>query len=130
MNMVLPLSVQDVVGWLDLVALKYSCRINGLTGLAINHLDTIGKLDKIKLCVAYNHNGKVSMDYSTNSIYISNCEPVYEDFDGNFGDLSNIKSREDLPNNAKIYLNRIEEIVKVPIKFIGTGPDRNDMIIC
>lgn len=53
-------NVQDVVGWLDLVALKYSCRINGLTGLAINHLDTIGKLDKIKLCVAYNHNGKVS----------------------------------------------------------------------
>lgn len=117
-------------GWLDLVALKYSCRINGITGLCINHLDTIGKLDKIKLCVAYNHNGKVSMDYSTNSIYISNCEPVYEDFNGNFGDLSNIKSREDLPNNAKIYLNRIEEIVNVPIKFIGTGPDRNDMIIC
>ena len=117
-------------GWLDLVALKYACRINGLTGLAVNHLDTVGKLDKIKLCVAYNHNGKVSMDYSTNPTYISNCEPVYEEFDGNFGDLSGIKSRSDLPKNAQIYLNRIEEIVKVPIKFIGTGPDRNDMIIC
>lgn len=117
-------------GWLDLVALKYSCRINGLSGLAINHLDTIGKLDKIKLCVAYKHNGKVSQDYSTNPIYISNCEPVYEEFEGNFGDLSGIKLREDLPQNAKVYLNRIEEIVKVPIKFIGTGPDRNDMIIC
>ena len=117
-------------GWLDLVALKYSARINGLTGLAINHLDTIGKLDKIKLCVAYNHKGKISMDYSTNTTYISNCEPVYAEFDGNFGDLSNIKSRNDLPKNAQDYLNRIEEIVKVPIKFIGTGPDRNDMIIC
>lgn len=117
-------------GWLDLVALKYSCRINGLSGLAVNHLDTIGKLDKIKLCVAYNHNGKVSMDYSTNPTYISNCEPVYEEFEGNFGDLSGINSREDLPENAKVYLDRIEEIVKVPIKFIGTGPDRNDMIIC
>lgn len=117
-------------GWLDLVALKYACRINGLTGLCINHLDTVGKLDKIKLCVAYVHNGKTSMDYSTNPTYISNCEPVYEEFSGNFGDLNGIKNREDLPLNAKIYLNRIEEIVKVPIKFIGTGPDRNDMIIC
>lgn len=117
-------------GWLDLVALKYAARINGLTGLAVNHLDTIGKLDKIKLCVAYNHNGKISMDYSTNPTYISNCEPVYEEFDGNFGDLSGIKNRRDLPKNAQVYLNRIEEIVKVPIKFIGTGPDRNDMIIC
>lgn len=117
-------------GWLDLVALKYACRINGLSGLAINHLDTVGKLDKIKLCVAYKHNGKVSMDYSTNPTYISNCEPVYEEFEGNFGDLSGVKNRNDLPEKAKVYLNRIEEIVKVPIKFIGTGPDRNDMIIC
>lgn len=117
-------------GWLDLVALKYAARINGLTGLAVNHLDTVGKLDKIKLCVAYNHNGKISMDYSTNPTYISNCEPIYEEFDGNFGDLSGIKNRSDLPKNAQVYLNRIEEIVKVPIRFIGTGPERNDMIIC
>lgn len=117
-------------GWLDLVALKYACRINGLTGLAVNHLDTIGKLDKIKLCVSYNHKGKVSMDYSTNPIYISNCEPVYEEFEGNFGDLSTISRKEDLPENAKKYLARIEELVNVPIKFIGTGPERNDMIIC
>lgn len=117
-------------GWLDLVALKYACRINGLTGLAINHLDTVGKLDNIQLCVAYNHKGKTSMDYSTNPIYISNCEPVYEEFEGNFGDLTDIHSREDLPENAKKYLNRIEEIVKVPIKFIGTGPARDSMIIC
>ena len=117
-------------GWLDLVALKYACRINGFTGLAINHVDTIGKLDKIKLCVAYNHKGKESMDFSTNPTYISNCTPVYEEFNGNFGDLSNIKTFEELPENAKKYLKRIEEIVQVPIKFIGTGPDRNNMIIC
>lgn len=117
-------------GWLDLVALKYAIRINGITGLAINHVDTIGQLDKIKLCVAYEHKGKVSMDFSTNSTYISNCIPIYEEFDGKFGDLSNIKTKENLPENAKKYLKRIEEIVGVPIKFIGTGPDRNDMIIC
>lgn len=128
--MVLLLGRPRRCGWLDLVALKYSCRINGLSGLAVNHLDTVGKLDKIKLCVAYKHNGKVSQDYSTNPTYISNSEPVYEEFEGNFGDISSIKSRNDLPENARIYLNRIEEVVNVPIKFIGTGPDRDDMIIC
>ena len=116
-------------GWLDLVALKYSSMVNGLTGLAINHVDTVGKLDKIKLCVAYNHNGDVNMKYSTNAKYISECKPVYEEFEGNFGDISNVKRREDLPENAKKYLNRIEELVGVPIKFIGTGADREDMIV-
>lgn len=117
-------------GWLDLVALKYASRINGFTGLAINHLDTIGKLNKIQLCVAYNHKGKISMDFSTNPTYISNCTPVYEEFEGNFGNLSKIKTKDELPENAKKYLKRIEEVVQVPIKFIGTGSDRNDMIIC
>ena len=117
-------------GWLDLVALKYSVRVNGITGLAINHVDTIGKLNKIKLCVAYEHNGDINMNYSTNPYFIKECTPVYEEFDGNFGDLSGIKSRDELPENAKIYLKRIEELVGAPIKFIGTGPDRLDMIIC
>lgn len=116
-------------GWLDLVALKYAILINGITGLAVNHVDTIGKLDKIKLCVAYNHNGDINMNFSTNVEYISECTPVYEEFDGNFGDISNITKRQDLPENAKIYLNRIEEIVGVPIKFIGTGAGRENMIV-
>ncbi|MGN1012238.1 MAG: adenylosuccinate synthase [Clostridia bacterium] len=116
-------------GWLDLVALKYAARIDGLTGLAINHMDTIGKLDKIKLCVGYEYNGQKTMRFSTNNDYLKKCTPIYEEFDGNFGDISNITKREDLPENAKKYLNRIEEIVNVPIKFIGTGADRNNMII-
>lgn len=117
-------------GWLDLVALKYAARLNSMTGIAINHVDTIGKLDKIKLCVGYNHKGNVSMDFSTNPDYIKDCTPVYEEFEGNFGDISNITNRDDLPEKAKKYLNRIEEVVGVPIKFIGTGAGRENMIIC
>ena len=116
-------------GWLDLVALKYAVMVNGITGLAINHVDTIGKLDKIKLCVAYKKDGKESLRFSTDMDYLEGCTPVYEEFDGNFGDISNIRNRKDLPENAKKYLNRIEEIVKVPIKFIGTA-GRDSMIIC
>ncbi len=116
-------------GWLDLVALKYVVRLNGLTGLAVNHVDTIGKLDKIKLCVAYNYNGKETKDFSTNSDFLNNSTAVYEEFDGNFGDISNCKTFDDLPGNAKIYLKRIEEYTGVPVKFIGTGAGRNDMIV-
>ena len=116
-------------GWLDAVALKYAVMLNGITGLAINHVDTIGKLDKIKLCVAYKHDGVEDMKFSTNQDYIEKCEPVYEEFEGNFGDISKIKSREDLPENAKKYLNRIEELAGVPIKFIGTGAGRDELIV-
>lgn len=116
-------------GWLDLVALKYSVMINGITALAINHLDTIGKLSKIQLCVAYNHNGDVNTDFSTDENYLAECLPVYEEFEGNFGDISTITKREDLPEKALLYLKRIEEVVGVPIKFIGTGAGRENMIV-
>lgn len=116
-------------GWLDAVALKYAAMLNGLTGLAINHVDTIGKMDKIKLCVAYKKGNEVNMKFSCDEEYLKDVEPVYEEFDGNFGDISNIKRREDLPENAKKYLNRIEELVGVPIKFIGTGAGRENMIV-
>lgn len=116
-------------GWLDLVALKYAVRLNGITGLAVNHVDTIGKLDNIKLCVAYNCNGKETTDFSTNVDFLNNSYAVYEDFDGNFGDISNCKSFEGLPDNAKKYLRRIEEFTGVPVKFIGTGAGREDMIV-
>ncbi len=117
-------------GWLDVVALKYAAMINGITGIAINHVDTVGKLDEIKLCVGYKKDGEVTMKFSTDLDYINECEPVYETFEGNFGDISNLKSRDELPENAKKYLNRVEEIVGVPIKFIGTGAGRDSMIVC
>ncbi len=116
-------------GWLDLVALKYAVMVNGITGLAINHVDTIGKLDTIKLCVAYKHDGVEDMKFSTNPDYVEKCEPVYEEFEGNFGEISHIKNREDLPEKAKKYLSRIEELVGVPVKFIGTGAGRDELIV-
>ena len=117
-------------GWLDLVSIKYSVMLNGITGIAINHMDTIGKFDKIQLCVAYNHKGKITTDFSTNPDYLKNCTPVYEEFDGNFGDISKCNSRKELPANAQKYLNRIEEVLEVPVKFIGTGAGRDSLIVC
>ena len=116
-------------GWLDLVALKYVVSINGITGLAINHLDTIGKLPIIKLCVAYERDGEPNTRYSTSAQYINECKPIYEEFEGDFGDITKVKKRSDLPLNAQKYLTRIEEVIGVPIKFIGVGPGRDDMIV-
>ena len=81
------------------------------------------------LCVAYNHNGENTTNFSTNVDFLNNCTAVYEEFDGNFGDISNCKTRKDLPENAQKYLARIEEFVGVPVKFIGTGAARDAMIV-
>ena len=116
-------------GWLDLVALKYVARLNGITGLAINHVDTIGKLPKIELCTSYNYKGKNTTDFTTNSDFLNNSTAVYEEFEGNFGDISNCKTFEELPEKAQKYLKRIEEFIGVPVKFIGTGAGRENMIV-
>ena len=116
-------------GWLDIVALNYAIMINGLTGIAINHMDTIGKLDKIKLCVAYEYNGKREEYFSTNVDFLSKCTPIYEEFPGNFGDISKCKTFEELPINAQNYINRIEELTNTKVKFIGTGAGREDIIV-
>lgn len=116
-------------GWLDTVALEYAVMLNGVTALAVNHLDTIGKLDKIKLCVAYEYDGKVTRDFSSDIDFLNDAIPIYEEFEGNFGDISECKTFDDLPDKAKNYINRIEEFVNVPVKFIGTGAGRNDIIV-
>lgn len=115
-------------GWLDIVALNYAVMLNGITGLAINHLDTVGKLDKIKLCTAYDYKGMVTTDFSSNLSFLNEALPIYEEFDGNF-DISGCESYDELPDKAKIYLERIEELTDTPIKFIGTGAGRDDIIV-
>lgn len=115
-------------GWLDLVALNYAIKVNGITGLAINHLDTIGKLPRFKLCVAYDYNGERTTNYSTNAVFQNTCKPIYEEFEGDF-DIGGATTYEQLPEKAKIYLQRIEELTGVPVKFIGTGAGREELIV-
>ena len=116
-------------GWLDIVALNYSIMINGITAIAMNHLDTVGKLDKIKLCVGYEYNGKKTLHFNSNLDFLNNCKPIYEEFDGNFGEIRKCKTYDELPTNAKKYIERVEELTDVNVKFIGTGPGREDIIV-
>ena len=115
-------------GWLDLVALKYAKRVNGLTGLCVNHLDTIGKLDKIRVCVAYDVNGVETTDFTTNLQFLNAAKPVYKEFEGNF-DIAGCTKFEDLDSKAQKYIEFIEEYMGIPVSFIGTGADREAMIV-
>ena len=116
-------------GWLDLPALMYAKRINGLTHLAINHLDTIGKLNEVKVCTSYLVDGTECHDFNTNVEYLKKSKPVYKQFHGNFGDISKCRDYEALPENAKTYISFIENYTGLPAKFIGVGPGREAMII-
>ena len=116
-------------GWLDIVALNYAIMINGVTSIAMNHLDTVGKLDTIKLCVAYKYKGKETTDFRTNMDFLNNSEAVYEEFPGNFGDISGCKTFDELPENAKNYVKRIEELTNTKVGFIGTGAARSNIIV-
>lgn len=116
-------------GWLDLVTLKYAKRLNGLTGLSVNHLDTIGKFDTIKVCVAYDVDGVETEDFTTNLNVLNKAKPVYKEFAGGWGDISGCKTFEELPENAQKYISFIEEYIGTPAKFIGTGAEREAMIV-
>lgn len=115
-------------GWLDLVSLKYVARINGLTGLCLNHLDTVGKLDEINVCVGYRLlDGTITTDFSPSLEWLENVEPVYATYKGNF-EVDGVTSFDELPIRAIEYIDAIENIVKVPVAFIGTGAGREAII--
>ena len=116
-------------GWLDLISLKYSVRVNSLTELFITKLDVLSGLEELKLCVGYKDNDEVITDYPFNQNVLNSAEPVYETFDGWTDDISTIKSFEDLPNNARSYIKAIEAFIEVPITFISVGPERTENII-
>lgn len=117
-------------GWLDLVALKYACRVNGLTGLAVNHLDTIGKFHSIPVCTIYRNDDYLTEAFSSEVNKLQKCEPMYTHLKGDFGDISQAKSLDDLPSNAIRYLQLIADHTGVPIRYVGVGPEREHLIEC
>ena len=116
-------------GWLDLISLKYSVRVNSLTELFITKLDVLSGLEELKLCVGYKNSNQVLTDYPYDQNILNTAEPIYETLDGWADDISSIKNFEDLPKNAQIYIKAIEDFIEVPITFISVGPERTENII-
>ena len=116
-------------GWLDTVILNNAVRLNGLTGLAVTKLDVLGGLDTLNICTAYEYQGK-TLDYFPGDLQIlGECKPVYETLPGWSEDISGIRNYDDLPENTKNYLRRIEEIVETPVQIISIGPAREETIV-
>ncbi len=116
-------------GWFDAVALRRSNQINSTTGLCITKLDVLDGLDVIRLCVGYTINGEERRTPPVGAEAFADCHPVYVEMPGWSASTVGVKNYDDLPENAKSYLKRIEKITETPIDIISTGPDRNETII-
>ena len=112
-------------GWFDAVAVKYACRLNGCTSLSIMKMDVLDGLDRIKVCTAYEYKGQnityIPTDYE-------NAKPIYTEFAG-WDNVAGIRDESALPQNAKTYIEFLEQFVGVRISLISTSPEREDVII-
>ena len=117
-------------GWFDAVTMKYACLVGGLTSVALTKIDVFDKFDEIKVCTAYKdtRDGKIYTSYPTDVYIHKYLEPVYETHQGWGEDITGIRKYEDLPSNARKYLERLEEILDTPISIVSVGPDREQTI--
>ena len=116
-------------GWFDAPALRRSLQINGVTGLCITKLDVLDTLPEIKICTAYQLGDKVVEILPFGSDEVALCEPIYETLPGWQANTFGVQKYQDLPENARRYLQRLQELVGVPVSIVSTGPDRVQTII-
>ena len=116
-------------GWLDLISLKYSVRVNSLSELFITKLDVLSGLEEIQLGVGYKYNDEILTDYPYDQKVAYEAEPIYETMQGWDEDITSIDKFEELPSNAQKYIKAIEDFIGVPVTFISVGPERNQNII-
>ncbi len=114
-------------GWLDMVMLNYSAEINGFSSIALTKLDTLSDLELLKICVAYKLDGEI-IDYFPASLEtLARCEPIYIEMDGwRLDDVVKAKTYNQLPKNAKIYVEKIEELLGLPADIVSVGPKRSE----
>lgn len=116
-------------GWLDLVIVKTAIRLNGIKGIAITKLDVLSGLEKIKICIGYEYNGKFIKDFPPTLLELEKIKPVYKELLGWKENIRDIKKFEDFPEPVKIYLKTIEEYLETPIYIISLGPERENCLI-
>jgi len=115
------------MGWFDVVATKYGCMLQGTTEVALSLIDVLGYLDEIPICTAYEIDGKVTTDFPTTTL-LNKAKPIYTYLSGWKCDISKIRKFEDLPDNAKKYVEFIEKHIGYQVKFISNGSKREDFI--
>ncbi|ATP39485.1 adenylosuccinate synthase [Solibacillus sp. R5-41] len=112
------------VGWFDSVVVRHSRRVSGITDLALNSIDVLSGLDTVKICTAYKYNGEVITEYPASLNIIEACEPMYEELPGWTEDITGIRTLEELPENARKYVERVVELTGINLMTFSVGPAR------
>jgi adenylosuccinate synthase len=115
-------------GWLDMVILRHSARINGLTGIAVTKLDILDGIDVIKICTSYRYKGKIYEEFPKEINIFEECEPTYEEMEGWSASTKGIREFNKLPEAAKAYIKKIENMLGVEVQLISTGQRRDELI--
>ena len=116
-------------GWLDAVIVKYACMLSGLDYMAITRLDILDTFEKIDMCVGYKYKGELLNEVPASLKVLAEVEPVYETFDGWMTDISGIRKYEELPENARKYLERLAEVCGTKLGIVSVGPNRDQTIV-
>ncbi|MEH7546773.1 adenylosuccinate synthase [Neobacillus vireti] len=112
------------VGWFDSVVVRHARRVSGLTDLSLNSIDVLTGIETLKICTAYRYKNEVITEYPANLRILSQCEPIYEELPGWTEDITGVKSLDELPLNARHYVERVTQLTGVPLTTFSVGPDR------
>ena len=113
------------VGWFDSVVVRHARRVSGITDLSLNSIDVLTGLETVKICVAYKYRGETISEFPASLKQLSECEPVYEELPGWTEDITGVKTLNELPVNARHYVERVSQLVGIPLSVFSVGPDRN-----
>ena len=116
-------------GWLDACVVRYAGLISGIDYMAVTRLDILDNFEEIKMCVAYKYKGEILNEIPASLKVLAEVEPVYETFEGWNTDISKVRKYEDLPENAKKYLERMAEVTGIKLGIVSVGPNRDETIV-
>ena len=117
-------------GWFDVVLMRCSVQVNSLSSIILTKLDVLDKLPEIKICTAYRYQGETIQVLPMDLCDLENCEPVYETMSGWESSTFGATDYDELPDNAKKYIKKLEKLCGVSVDIISTGPERNQTIFC
>src|SRR5699024_4866028 len=112
------------VGWFDSVVVRHARRVSGITDLSLNSLDVLTGIDTLKICVAYRYRCEVIKEFPANLNVLAECEAIYEELPGWTEDITNVQNLDQLPDNARHYLERFAQLTEIPLSIFSVGPDR------
>lgn len=112
------------VGWFDSVVVRHARRVSGITDLSLNSIDVLTGIEKLKICTAYSYKGEIIEEFPASLKVLADCKPVYEELPGWTEDITNCKSLDELPDNARHYLERVSQLTGIPLSVFSVGPDR------